>query len=130
MIRHGATRTKTRVRNLFFVTVASAAQSLLGVVTRIDAMRCFLTMSKNEPLQHFLVAAKYRVVWERFPTGIPNRSKQMKWFIVTSIAIACVAAGAVVAADLKSGLQVGEDAGAFNVKDITGPNKGKSLCYR
>lgn len=38
--------------------------------------------------------------------------------------------GIAVADDLKSGLQVGESAGAFNVKDITGPNKGKSLCYR
>jgi hypothetical protein len=34
------------------------------------------------------------------------------------------------AAELKSGLQVGASAGAFNVKDITGPNKDKSLCYR
>lgn len=34
------------------------------------------------------------------------------------------------AADLKSGLQVGDSAGAFNVKDITGPRKGRSLCYR
>ncbi|MCA9152841.1 MAG: hypothetical protein KDA92_26240 [Planctomycetales bacterium] len=34
------------------------------------------------------------------------------------------------AEDLKSGLQVGDSPGAFNVKDITGPNKGKSLCYR
>lgn len=34
------------------------------------------------------------------------------------------------AADLKSGLQVGDSAGAFNVKDCTGPAKGKSLCYR
>lgn len=54
----------------------------------------------------------------------------MKRFVLTSVAMACAVAGAVVAADLKSGLQVGEDAGAFNVKDITGPNKGKSLCYR
>jgi hypothetical protein len=54
----------------------------------------------------------------------------MKRFVLTSFAIACVVAGAVAAADLTSGLQVGEDAGAFNVKDITGPNKGKSLCYR
>ena len=31
---------------------------------------------------------------------------------------------------LKSGLQVGEPAPAFQVQDITGPNKGSSLCYR
>lgn len=34
------------------------------------------------------------------------------------------------AGDLKSGLQPGDSAGAFNVTDVTGPNKGKSLCYR
>jgi hypothetical protein len=37
---------------------------------------------------------------------------------------------AAVADELKSGLQVGESAGAFNVKDCTGPAKGTSLCYR
>lgn len=47
-----------------------------------------------------------------------------------SIALAVAVAGVAVAADLQSGLQVGDSAGAFNVKDITGPNKGKSLCYR
>jgi hypothetical protein len=38
--------------------------------------------------------------------------------------------GIAVAADLQSGLQRGASAGAFDVKDITGPNKGRSLCYR
>ena len=47
-----------------------------------------------------------------------------------SIALAVAVAGVVVAAELQSGLQVGDHAGAFNVKDITGPNKGKTLCYR
>lgn len=50
--------------------------------------------------------------------------------IVPSIAIAFAVAGVVLAGELKSGLQVGEAAGAFNVKDITGPAKGTSLCYR
>ena len=36
----------------------------------------------------------------------------------------------VSAEELKSGLQPGDSAGAFNVKDVTGPRKGKSLCYR
>jgi hypothetical protein len=34
------------------------------------------------------------------------------------------------AGEIESGLQVGEKAGAFNVKDVTGPKKGTSLCYR
>ena len=34
------------------------------------------------------------------------------------------------AADVKSGLKKGAFVGAFNVKDITGPSKGESLCYR
>ena len=41
-----------------------------------------------------------------------------------------IATASLMAAELKSGLQPGESAGAFNVKDITGPNKDKTLCYR
>ena len=41
-----------------------------------------------------------------------------------------MATASLMAAELKSGLQVGEHAGFFNVKDVTGPNAGKSLCYR
>jgi len=46
---------------------------------------------------------------------------------------ACVMAlsGIAFAADaVKSGLPVGANVPAFNVRDITGPNKGKTLCYR
>ncbi len=36
----------------------------------------------------------------------------------------------VIAAEaVKSGLQVGERCPPFQVLDITGPNKGKQLCY-
>ena len=34
------------------------------------------------------------------------------------------------AGDVKSGLQKGDPAGFFLVKDITGPKQGESLCYR
>ena len=48
-----------------------------------------------------------------------------------SLALLAISVGTIVAgAELKSGLQVGQSAGAYNVKDVTGPNKGKSLCYR
>ena len=46
------------------------------------------------------------------------------------MALVVVACGVASAAELQSGLQVGDHAGPFNVKDITGPNAGKSLCYR
>ena len=39
-------------------------------------------------------------------------------------------ATALIAAELKSGLQPGEAPPPYNVKDITGPSEGKSLCYR
>ena len=39
-------------------------------------------------------------------------------------------AGDAKAAEVKSGLTAGESPAAFNVKDITGPNAGTSLCYR
>jgi hypothetical protein len=59
-----------------------------------------------------------------------TQENRMK-LLAPTVALLCVAAGAVaLAEDLKSGLQLGEHAGAYNVKDITGPNKGKSLCYR
>jgi hypothetical protein len=55
----------------------------------------------------------------------------MRRVLPPSFAIAALAAGALLmGADLKSGLQVGDAAGAFNVKDVTGPAKGTSLCYR
>lgn len=34
------------------------------------------------------------------------------------------------ASEVKSGLPVGEIVPAFNVRDITGPQRGKTLCYR
>lgn len=40
-----------------------------------------------------------------------------------------IGAGAAFA-EVKSGLQVGDRAGAFNVLDVTGPSAGESLCYR
>ena len=36
----------------------------------------------------------------------------------------------VTAADIKSGLQVGDYPGAYNVLDVTGPSAGEKLCYR
>lgn len=55
----------------------------------------------------------------------------MRSMILPSVALLVVTIGsAAYAADLESGLQVGEKAGAFNVKDCTGPSEGKSLCYR
>ena len=55
----------------------------------------------------------------------------MKTMLVPSIAIVALCFSAVaVAEDLQSGLQVGDSAGFFQVKDCTGPNAGKSLCYR
>jgi hypothetical protein len=52
---------------------------------------------------------------------------------LSALVVSALGVGIAVAADapdLKSGLQIGERAGPFNVQDITGPNKGKSLCYR
>ena len=43
--------------------------------------------------------------------------------------VAC-AASASFAGDIESGPQKGEPAKYFEVKDVTGPRKGKSLCYR
>ena len=46
------------------------------------------------------------------------------------VAVVLAGAGIAWAADVKSGLQVGEFVGAFDVKDCSGPSEGKTLCYR
>ena len=50
-----------------------------------------------------------------------------RYLMPIAVMAACAAA---VAADLKSGLQVGESAGYFQVHDVTGPKAGNDLCYR
>jgi hypothetical protein len=48
-----------------------------------------------------------------------------------AVVVSIVVVGAARAGDaVKSGLAVGEFASPFNVDDVTGPNKGKTLCYR
>jgi len=55
----------------------------------------------------------------------------MKTMTGVAVASLMVLSSVLVAGDeLKSGLQVGKFVPAFNVRDITGPNKGKTLCYR
>jgi histidinol phosphatase-like enzyme len=56
----------------------------------------------------------------------------MNRLLVSSLAVAMIASSAIgdAADDVKSGLQLGERAGVFVVRDVTGPSKGKSLCYR
>lgn len=54
----------------------------------------------------------------------------MKRFALAFGALAALAFSVAVAEELKSGLAVGDSPGAFNVNDVTGPSKGKSLCYR
>jgi hypothetical protein len=46
-----------------------------------------------------------------------------------SLAALAGMAGLSAAEGLKSGLQPGDKTTPFQTRDITGPNKGKSLCY-
>ena len=56
----------------------------------------------------------------------------MRRIIVLSPALLMVASMSTIAiaGDVEPGLQVGDAAGAFKVKDVTGPRKGETLCYR
>ena len=50
---------------------------------------------------------------------------------VSSVVVSILVVGTSLAGDaVQSGLSPGEFVNAFNVDDITGPNKGKTLCYR
>lgn len=54
----------------------------------------------------------------------------MRRILSVAFVASAMFAGALFAAELKSGLQPGDAPPAYNVKDATGPNEGKSLCYR
>lgn len=49
---------------------------------------------------------------------------------ILALTVLASAAMSANAADIKSGLQVGDYPGAYHVADITGPSAGKKLCYR
>jgi hypothetical protein len=52
---------------------------------------------------------------------------------LAALVVSTLGVGMLAAADdpvLKSGLQPGDAASPFTVDDVTGPNKGSSLCYR
>ena len=55
----------------------------------------------------------------RFATGL------------SAVVVSIVMVGTGLAGDaVKSGQKVGDPVSPFDVEDITGPNKGKTLCYR
>ena len=55
----------------------------------------------------------------------------MKKCFAAFAAVLIVSAGLAMAAEIQSGLEKGKGVPAFNVKDVTGPNKdGDELCYR
>ncbi len=50
---------------------------------------------------------------------------------LSAVAVSIVMVGTSHAGDaVKSGLKVGESVNPFLVDDVTGPNKGTTLCYR
>lgn len=50
---------------------------------------------------------------------------------ISAVVVSIVMVGTSLAGDpVKSGLKPGEFVNPFQVDDITGPNKGTSLCYR
>lgn len=55
----------------------------------------------------------------------------MRRVITSSAALLIATVGVAIAAEeIKSGLQVGDSTAFYHVRDITGPNQGKTLCYR
>ncbi len=54
----------------------------------------------------------------------------MRRILSVAFVASAMFAGALIAAELKSGLQPGEPLPAYTVRDCTGPSEGKSLCYR
>ena len=50
---------------------------------------------------------------------------------ISAVVVSIVTVGAIYAGDaIQSGLKAGESVMPFDVDDVTGPNKGTTLCYR
>ena len=50
---------------------------------------------------------------------------------ISPVVVSIIMVGTGLAGDaVQSGLKPGEPVGAFDVEDVTGPNKGSTLCYR
>jgi hypothetical protein len=50
---------------------------------------------------------------------------------ISAVVVSIVTVGALRAGDaVESGLKPGDFVSPFDVDDVTGPNKGKTLCYR
>jgi hypothetical protein len=50
---------------------------------------------------------------------------------ISSVVVSLVVVGTSLAGDaVESGLKPGGFVRPFDVEDVTGPNKGKTLCYR
>ncbi len=50
---------------------------------------------------------------------------------LSAMVVSILVVGTGLAGDaVQSGLKPGESVNAFDVQDVTGPNKGKTLCYR
>ena len=50
---------------------------------------------------------------------------------ISAVVVSIVTVGAIHAGDaVQSGLKPGESVSPFDVDDVTGPNKGTTLCYR
>jgi hypothetical protein len=50
---------------------------------------------------------------------------------ISSVVVSIIVVGTSLAGDaVQSGLKPGELVHPFDVDDVTGPNKGKTLCYR
>src|SRR5262245_31412794 len=62
-------------------------------------------------------------------TPSASRRMCMRRYLLPALAVSGLILGTAIAAD-SDGLKVGDSVAAFNVKDVTGPNAGKSLCYR
>jgi hypothetical protein len=50
---------------------------------------------------------------------------------ISSVVVSIIVVGTSLAGDaVQSGLRPGDSVSPFDVEDITGPNKGTTLCYR
>ncbi len=74
------------------------------------------------------VSSAYHFLRSEFGHVQGGRDMKRAWIIAVSV-VALGVMPSLERAQNRAGFQVGDTTPAFDVVDVTGPNKGKKLCY-
>src|SRR5262249_29469439 len=113
------------------ILINCVLRRLLPVMDRRETLHRCIVIVGSFPLTEVFQRGHYKVEdsGRVFPEEKLMRLNRAAG--ISAVVVSIVMVGASLAGDaVESGPKVGDFVGPFDVDDITGPNKGKTLCYR